>query len=81
LPPEIRKMFTEVERSKMEGEAALERARGEQASLRALANAARLINDNPALANLRFLQMVEHTSGPKTIVMGNAAGLGSAPAS
>jgi regulator of protease activity HflC (stomatin/prohibitin superfamily) len=74
LPPETRKMFTEVERSRMEGEAALERARSEQASLRALANAARLIKDNPALANLRFLQMVEQTSGPKTIVMGNAVG-------
>lgn len=76
LPPEVRKMFTEVERSKIEGEAALERARSEQASLRALANAARLIKDNPALANLRFLQTVEQTSGPKTIVMGNGLGVG-----
>ena len=72
LPPETRRMFTEVERSKLEAEAALERARGEQASLRALANAARLINDNPALANLRFLQTVERAPGPKTIVFGSA---------
>ncbi len=36
-------MFTEVERSKLDAEASLERARGEQASLRALANAARLL--------------------------------------
>lgn len=71
LPPETRKMFTEVERTRMQAEAALERARGEQASLRSLANAARLIKDNPALANLRFLQMVEQAPGPKTIVMGN----------
>ena len=73
LPPETRKMFTEVERSKLEAEASLERARGEQASLRALANAARLIKDNPALANLRFLQTLEQSPGPKTIVLGGAA--------
>ena len=73
LPPETRKMFTEVERSKMEAEAALERARGEQASLRALANAARLVKDNPALANLRFLQTLEQASGAKTIVVGGSA--------
>jgi regulator of protease activity HflC (stomatin/prohibitin superfamily) len=73
LPPETRKMFTDVERSKIEAEAALERARGEQAALRALANAARLIKDNPALANLRFLQTLEQTPGPKTIVLGSDA--------
>ena len=73
LPPETRKMFTEVERSKIEAEAALERARGEQASLRALANAARLIQNNPALANLRLLQTMEQTPGAKTFVLGSDA--------
>jgi len=73
LPPETRKMFTEVERSKIEAESALERARGEQAALRALNNAARLIKDNPALANLRFLQTLEQAPGPKTIVLGGNA--------
>ena len=72
LPPETRKMFTEVERSRMEAEASLERARGEHASLRVLANAARLIKDNPALSNLRFLQSLEQIPGPKTIVVGNS---------
>jgi regulator of protease activity HflC (stomatin/prohibitin superfamily) len=71
LPPETRRMFTDIERSKMEAESSLERARGEQASLRVLANAARLIKDNPALANLRFLQMLEQAPGAKTIVVGN----------
>ena len=71
LPPETRKMFTEVERSKLQAEAALERARGEQAALRALANAARLMKDNPALANLRFLQTLEQAPGAKTIVFGS----------
>ncbi len=73
LPPETRKMFTEVERTKLEAEASLERARGEQASLRALANAARLIKDNPALANLRFLQTLEQAPGAKTIILGGSA--------
>ena len=73
LPPETRKMFTDVERSKIEAESALERARGEQASLRALANAARLVKDNPALANLRFLQVLEQSPGAKTIVLGSDA--------
>jgi len=66
-------MFTEVERSRVEAEAALERARGEQAALRALANAARLIKDNPALANLRFLQTLETATGAKTFVIGSGA--------
>jgi regulator of protease activity HflC (stomatin/prohibitin superfamily) len=71
LPPETRKMFTDVERSKIEAESALERARGEQAAMRALANAARLVKDNPALANLRFLQTLEQAPGAKTIVLGS----------
>ncbi|GAA4015037.1 hypothetical protein GCM10022280_12020 [Sphingomonas swuensis] len=70
LPPETRRMFTDVERARQEALASLERARGEQASLRALANAARLLADNPALGNLRFLQTLEQTPGPKTIVLG-----------
>lgn len=70
LPPETRKMFTEVERSRRAGLAALERARSEQASLRALANAARNLKDNPELAKLRMLQLVEQTGGPKTFVLG-----------
>lgn len=73
LPPETRKMFTDVERSKIEAEASLERARGEQASLRALANASRLVKDNPALANLRFMQVLEQAPGAKTIVLGSDA--------
>lgn len=70
MPPEVRKMFTEVERAKREGLAALERARGETASLRALANAARSLQGNPQLAHLRILQAVEATKGAKTFVLG-----------
>lgn len=73
LPPETRKMFTDVERAKMEAQGALERARGEQAALRVLANAARLVSDNPALANLRLLQAIEATKGSTTIILGEGA--------
>jgi len=71
LPPETRKMFTDVERAKMEAQAGLERARGEHSALRVLANAARLISDNPALANLRLLQAVESSKAATTIIVGD----------
>lgn len=78
LPPETRKMFTDVERARMEAQAALERARGEQAALRVLANAARLVADNPALANLRLLQAIESSKANTTLILGNPAGPGNA---
>lgn len=68
LPPEIRRLVVEVERAKLDGLAQLERARGEHAALRALANAARLMKDNPELADLRALQAVE-TARNATIVL------------
>jgi regulator of protease activity HflC (stomatin/prohibitin superfamily) len=70
LPPETRKMFTEAERARRQGLAALERARGEQASLRALANAARNLANNPELARLRTLQTMESAQGAKTFILG-----------
>lgn len=69
MPPEVRRMFTEIERARREGLAALERARAEQASLRALANAARALQSNPALAQLRMIQAAEGAKGAKTIVL------------
>lgn len=73
LPPEIRKMLSEVERARLEGQAALERARAEQAAMRALANAARLLDNNPNLARLRMLQVMETAKGQKNFVLGNLA--------
>lgn len=58
LPPEMRRLFSEVERARLEGVAALVRARGEQAALRSLANSARMLKGNPELMNLRLLQSV-----------------------
>ena len=70
LPPETRRMLTEVERAKREGEATLERARSEHAALRTLANAARLLKDNPDLMKLRTLQAVSPTGKGATLVLG-----------
>lgn len=77
MPPEIRRMFTEIERARREGLAALERARAEQASLRALANAARSLHANPGLAQLRLIQAAEGAKGAKTFVL-NASAVGTA---
>jgi regulator of protease activity HflC (stomatin/prohibitin superfamily) len=69
LPPEIRRLLSLQIEARTEGLAALERARGETAALRNLANAARMLSDNPALGTLRLLQSLESSSG-NTIVLG-----------
>lgn len=77
LPGDLKKLFTQVTKARQEGLAALERARGETAALRNLANAARLVQDNPALMQLRLLQVLGEQSG-NTVVLGvpqNAAPL------
>lgn len=56
-------------RAQKEGLAALERARGETAALRHLANAARMVEGNPALLQLRLIQAVGDGSG-NTVVLG-----------
>jgi regulator of protease activity HflC (stomatin/prohibitin superfamily) len=77
LAAEIRRMFTDIERARRDGLAALERARGEQAALRALANAARMLKGNPELMNLRLLQSLQPSQGKgaPTVVLGGGAGL------
>ncbi|KQP40541.1 SPFH domain-containing protein [Methylobacterium sp. Leaf106] len=81
LPPEVRRLYAEVERARLEGQASLERARAEQAALRSLANSARMLKGNPELMNLRLLQALS-TSGGKggaTLVLGREAFAASAP--
>jgi regulator of protease activity HflC (stomatin/prohibitin superfamily) len=58
LPGDVRQGFAEVLRARADGRAALERARGESAALRNLANAAKVLEGNPALMNLRILQAI-----------------------
>ena len=75
LPADLKRAFADTLKAKQEGQAALERARGESASLRNLANAARVLEGNPALMNLRVLQSLAMAqSAGNTLVLGMPAG-------
>jgi len=69
VPGDLKRAFAGIVAARREGEAALERARGEAAALRSLANAGRLVEDNPGLLQLRILQQLEASSG-NTVVLG-----------
>jgi regulator of protease activity HflC (stomatin/prohibitin superfamily) len=69
FPGEMKKVFAQVVKAQKEGQAALERARGETAALRSLANAAKMMDDNPNLLQLRALQALADSSG-NTLVLG-----------
>lgn len=77
LPAEVRRLATDVTRAKLEAAASLERARGEQATLRLLSNAARLLKGNPELMNLRILQTLTPSPGKPapTVILGGAPGV------
>lgn len=66
---DLKKSFAQVVKARKESEAALERARGETAALRSLANAARMLQDNPQLVQLRMLQAMGESAG-NTLVVG-----------
>jgi regulator of protease activity HflC (stomatin/prohibitin superfamily) len=75
LPNDLKRAFADVLKAKQEGQAALERARGESASLRNLANAARVLEGNPALMNLRLMQSLSAAqNGGHTLVLGAPGG-------
>jgi regulator of protease activity HflC (stomatin/prohibitin superfamily) len=69
VPSEMKRAFAGIVAARREGEAALERARGETAALRSLANAGRMLEDNPGLLQLRILQQLGGSSG-NTIMLG-----------
>ena len=66
LPQEVRFAVAQVALTKQRALAELERARGEAASLRSLANTAKLIAENPALLQLRTLQAA--TEGAQIVI-------------
>jgi regulator of protease activity HflC (stomatin/prohibitin superfamily) len=68
FPGELKKLFTQVVKARQEGLATLERARGETAALRNLANAASLVERSPQLLQLRALQVAEQQGA--TLVLG-----------
>ena len=62
LPGNLKTAYADVLQARAEGRAALERARGESAALRSLANAARVLDSTPGLLNVRLLQTMEQGS-------------------
>jgi len=69
LSGELKQAYAQLLVARKQGQAALERARGETAALRSLSNAARLAADNPALLPMRALQAVAESKG-NTFVLG-----------
>lgn len=75
FPADLKRAFADVLKAKQEGQAALERARGESAALRNLANAAHVLEGNPALMNLRLMQsLTTAQNAGNTLVVGVPGG-------
>ncbi len=77
VPGELKRAFAGVIAARKEGEAALERARGETAALRNLANAGRMVEDSPGLLQLRIVQQLGASSG-NTVMLGVPHGVAGA---
>jgi regulator of protease activity HflC (stomatin/prohibitin superfamily) len=75
FPGPLKSTMARVVEARKESEAALERARGEAATLRSLANTARLLDKDPSLMQLRMLQTFAETKG-NTLILNMS---GSAP--
>jgi regulator of protease activity HflC (stomatin/prohibitin superfamily) len=72
FPGDLKKVFAQVVQARKEGQAALERARGETAALRSLANAAKMMEDHPMLFQLRLLQALGEGSGHSVVLTPSA---------
>ncbi len=68
LSSELKSAFANVVKARQEGLAALERARGETAALRNLANAAQSLERNPALLQLRVLHALGQQPGARLVL-------------
>lgn len=68
IAKELRDAYAASAIAQKTSQATLERARSEVASMRALANAARMAQGNPELMQLRALQAVQSSEGRHTIV-------------
>ncbi len=69
FPGKLKEIFAQVVNARKEGLAALEKARGETAALRNLSNAAKMIESNPNLMQLRLVQALGESSG-NTLILG-----------
>ncbi len=68
LPGDLKRAYGETLRARQESLALIERTRGETAALRGLANAARLVEQSPALLQLRALQALSQ-GGDHSLVL------------
>lgn len=69
---DLKRMLTQVMTAKQESLAGLEKARGEAAAMRVMANAARAFDKHPALLQLKFLQVLEGGAGYNNqLIMGS----------
>lgn len=68
FPGPMKKVFAQVIEARQQGLASLEKARGETAALRSLANAARMVDASPSLLQLRLLQQLASSAGNTLIV-------------
>lgn len=62
LPAELRAAYADLVTGKQRAQVKLDEARAETAALRSLANAAKLLDDHPALAKLRLVQALPYGS-------------------
>ncbi|MCB1224269.1 MAG: slipin family protein [Verrucomicrobiales bacterium] len=65
LPADLKRSFASALQQRQLAQAELEKSRAETASLRSLANAAKLLRDNPELLQLRWLQTLETLGAEK----------------
>jgi regulator of protease activity HflC (stomatin/prohibitin superfamily) len=68
VPGPLKKAHLALMIAKKEGEASLERARAESATLRSLLNSANLIKDHPELAQIRTIQALEAGKGSSVVL-------------
>jgi regulator of protease activity HflC (stomatin/prohibitin superfamily) len=69
FPGKLKEIFAQVVQARKQGLAALEKARGETAALRNLANVAKMIEGNPNLLQLRLVQALGEAAG-NTLILG-----------
>jgi hypothetical protein len=68
LSGEMKKVYAEAIKVKKETLISLEKARGGMATLRSLANAAKMMEKNPELVKLRLIQTIEVSKGNTFII-------------
>ena len=75
VPAELKRASVAIVAARRDAEAAVERARGEGAALRSLANVGPLLDEHPGLVQLRAIQQAESRAGKSlTLGLGDSAG-------